>query len=321
MVLVFVSCVLSIRARSLPAHNLALLPPPRRGLLSLRPATPGPALALRGGQGNETEQGAATSQTASAAAGVTRKWEDFDRDSRSDDGEDDLTKWDYAKFGLTEPVMEDGKSLNAEMTGAEGEPGYIGADPFIGRWGWTGLHRAACEGDAVTLRKMLTMGGDANVATHNGWTPLIEAASEGHTECVKLLLQFGANISLPTRGGWSALHFAVGNGHKETISELLKMGADPLWQDTYGDYPMDKAMRNYELDYPTLPLRCNVTMPVLDRKTWYFSAAAAVNVSAERTRQRDFSRFSIYAEPIPGRRYSYDLDFEAEGEEHQVARP
>lgn len=56
------------------------------------------------------------------------------------------------------------------------------------------------QGDARTLCKMLEMGGDVNVATHNGWTPLIEAASEGHTECVQLLAKFGANVSLPNKG-------------------------------------------------------------------------------------------------------------------------
>lgn len=321
VVLVFVSCVLLVSARDLPPRHVAQALP-RVGLLWHGPAMQGPMLALRGGQSNEADgETAAPSAAAAAGAGVVRKWEDRDGDSRSGDEEDDEEKWDYGKFGMTEPVVEDGQSLNAEMTGCEGEPGYIGADPFIGKWGWTALHRAACEGDSGTLRKMLEMGGDANVVTHNGWTPLIEAASEGHTECVKVLLHFGANVSLPTRGGWSPLHFAVGNGHMETIQELLKNGADPLWQDCYGDYPMDKAMRSAELDYPTLPLRCNVSMPVADRKALYYAAAAAVNVTAQRAHEMNFSRFSLYAEPIAGKRYSYDLDFAAEGEEHQVPPP
>lgn len=297
---------------------------------SMQAAASARLLSLRGGQDNEAEAVATTSlfnSTAGGAGGAlktARNWEDEDKDSRSSDEddsnygkcattkpvvEDGVEDWDYGKFGMTRPVVEDGQSLNEQMTGVEGEPSYLASDMHIGKWGWTGLHRAACEGDATTLGKMLEMGGDPNVATHNGWTPLIEAASEGHTQCVELLVKFGANVTLPTKGGWSALHFAVGNGHLDTIKALLQLGADPLYQDSYGDYAMDKALRNYHMDWPTLPLHRSADMPVADRKELYWAAASLVNVTLLQPGGHGYavnmSRFSAYAPLLPGRRYSY----------------
>lgn len=310
-----VGCLGADCCNSIDVHGASAATPARpllrRGIRASAPVASA-RLSLRGGKSDAAE-------VTRGAGNTTKTWEDKDQDSRSDD--DDSKEWDYGKFGMTKPVVEDGQNLNADMTGGEGEPSYIGADQYIGKWGWTGLHRAACEGDARTLGKMLEMGGDANVATHNGWTPLIEAASEGHTECVQLLAKFGANVSLANKGGWTPLHFAVGNGHLETIRVLLALGANALCQDSYGDYPMDKALRNWDMDWPTLPQRCNVTMSVSDRKAHYWAAANEVNVSGLSQDllhyRANMSRFSLYAPLLPGRRYSYDLDFEGEDEEHE----
>lgn len=63
-------------------------------------------------------------------------------------------------------------------------------------------------------------------------------------------------------------------------------------------------------------------MSVSARKALYWEAAQEVNVSHFSSDLLEYranmSRFSLYAPLLPGRRYSYDLDFEGEGEEHEV---
>ena len=65
-------------------------------------------------------------------------------------------------------------------------------------------------------------------------------------------------------------------------------------------------------------------MSVSDRKAHYWAAANEVNVSGLSQDllhyRANMSRFSLYAPLLPGRRYSYDLDFEGEDEEHEVGR-
>ena len=139
-------------------------------------------LSLRGGSDDDEGDTAAILNTTTgggAAAGQrrARNWADGGGDSVSI--EDDSENWDYAKFGLTAPVCEEGVKLNEVclfpagtswcrrarecvvvvlppphsfrhaltqgMTGPEGEPDYLSTDHHIGKWGWTALHRAACE--------------------------------------------------------------------------------------------------------------------------------------------------------------------------------
>ena len=312
------------RSQSLgTVRHVPLRAPAAALLLSLRGGGDGDGDGEAAAAEAETQEGAPADGGEDGRATKANGGDVYDKNSENDE---DSNAWDYSKFGLSKPVLEEGLSLNEGMTGAEGEPGYLAADHFIGKWGWTGMHRAACEGDESTLRKMLEMGGDANAETKNGWTPLIEAASEGHTACVKTLLEFGANVTRSNKGGWTPLHFACGNAHLDTIAELLAHGADARCQDSYGDYPMDKALRNAEMTYPTLPQHRNISLKPAQRREIYFAAAALVNVSEHRAMlgeahesdyYTDHSRFSLYAELLPGRRYAYDLDFEAEGEEHQ----
>jgi hypothetical protein len=77
---------------------------------------------------------------------------------------------DYAKFSMTPPKFAEGVDLNDQFTGQKGEIDYLVRDTYIGRWGWTALHRAATQGDVETLTTMLSMGGDPNAATKNRWT-------------------------------------------------------------------------------------------------------------------------------------------------------
>lgn len=104
------------------------------------------------------------------------------------------------------------------------------------------------------------MGGDPDSATQNGWHVIHEAAGWGRIDCLKLLVERGANVSALNKNGWSALHFAAANGQIEMVNLLLEMGVDRHWRDNYGDTALDKVTRNWEAQYPVLPLGQNVSM-------------------------------------------------------------
>jgi ankyrin repeat protein len=157
---------------------------------------------------------------------------------------EDENEWDYGKFGMKPPPTAEELSLNPQYTGKKGELDYLIKDNNIGRWGWTALHRAAIEGDAEALGKMIGMGGDVNAATQNGWTPLHEAASWGKCDIAQLLIANGANASATNKNGWTALHFAAATGHTPTVELLIASGVDRNHRDNYGDTALDKALRN-----------------------------------------------------------------------------
>jgi hypothetical protein len=75
----------------------------RRGIRASAPVASA-RLSLRGGKSDAAE-------VTRGAGNTTKTWEDKDQDSRSDD--DDSKEWDYGKFGMTKPVVEDGQNLNA----------------------------------------------------------------------------------------------------------------------------------------------------------------------------------------------------------------
>lgn len=214
----------------------------------------------------------------------------------------------YAKFSMTPPVMAPGVCLNEDMSAKEGEISYLTQDPYIGRWGWTPLHRAARQGDDETLGKMLDLGGDPNVETQNGWTPLHEACIWGKTGVVRLLLAKGANASQPTKTGWAALHFAAGSGQMAICQMLLDHGVDKDYPDSYGDRAVDKAMRNEEQRYPCLPIGLPVNASVEERKTVY--RAIRELLGANTTYWPSDDRFDVYAKLIEGRRSSYSYGLE-----------
>lgn len=96
--------------------------------------------------------------------------------------------------------------------------------------GSTPAHRAAQEGDADTLGKVIDkLDHLLNAKDANGWTPLHEGARAGHHEVVKLLVERGANINERTKEGKgeTALYWSIKeNGEDHPVSQLLmELGA------------------------------------------------------------------------------------------------
>ena len=72
--------------------------------------------------------------------------------------------------------------------------------------------KAAEEGDAATISRLLTKGVDANARDIVGWTALINAAIKNHTEVVHRLIKAGADVDLADEEGWTALLWATYHG-------------------------------------------------------------------------------------------------------------
>lgn len=90
--------------------------------------------------------------------------------------------------------------------------------------GETALHAACRDGNAATVRLLLSAGADGNAANRDGNTPLHEACYNGHTEAAKILLKAGANIRAKNKFGNTPLQTARSNGQTETANMLLEAG-------------------------------------------------------------------------------------------------
>ena len=90
----------------------------------------------------------------------------------------------------------------------------------------TPLHRAAHDGDAATVGRLLEAGGDVDVATRHGVTPLALASARGHVSAVEALLNAGADPNRASPHGETPLMVAARTGVVDSVTALLRHGAD-----------------------------------------------------------------------------------------------
>ena len=90
----------------------------------------------------------------------------------------------------------------------------------------TPLHRAAHEGDAAAVGRLLNAGGDVDAATRHGVTPLALASAGGHAAVVETLLDGGASPNRPSPRGETPLMVAARAGVVDSVTALLRHGAD-----------------------------------------------------------------------------------------------
>jgi hypothetical protein len=88
------------------------------------------------------------------------------------------------------------------------------------------VHRAAREGDAVSVTRMLDEDPGLLSSVLRGETLLRDAVSNGHMDLMRLLLERGAEVNQANVHGGTALVVAVFRGFEEMVSALLTSGAD-----------------------------------------------------------------------------------------------
>jgi ankyrin repeat protein len=104
-----------------------------------------------------------------------------------------------------------------------------GAGAKTSRWnGESALMIAAGAGSVDAVKQLILHGADVNAAEpRRGQTALMWAAAEGHTDVVRALIEIGANVKAVSKTGFNALAFAVAKNDVESVKGLLAAGLDP----------------------------------------------------------------------------------------------
>ena len=87
--------------------------------------------------------------------------------------------------------------------------------------GMTGLYRAVNDGDPEQVSRLLDIGADVDVQTHEGRTALMRASYLGDVEMVRILLDSGADPLLQTfKWKYDAALYAAEQGHADVLDLL-----------------------------------------------------------------------------------------------------
>jgi len=141
-----------------------------------------------------------------------------------------------------------------------------GADPnAVGNFGMRPLHLAVYVGNREAAEILLNHGADPNIRDTAGGTPLHWAVVGGFPDIVELLLERGADPNAKDNAGNTPLHIAaMGHtnevaamfielaprfgleypyDHLDTVRILLEYGANPTVKNSYGQTPIDMALK------------------------------------------------------------------------------
>jgi len=106
--------------------------------------------------------------------------------------------------------------------------------------GITALHRAAWDGRASAVKRLLEKGEDVNVRDKRGETPLHFAAIKGDKKTVEVLIAHGADVNArEDNHRCTPLHYAAGFARVEMVKLLLSAGADANARSIKDSTPLD----------------------------------------------------------------------------------
>lgn len=90
--------------------------------------------------------------------------------------------------------------------------------------GWTALHAAANNGNAVLAKSLIEAGADVNSRSKIQMTPLHWAI--GHAEVARVLIENGADVNAQNKAGSTPLILAASEGLIPSVKLLIGKGAD-----------------------------------------------------------------------------------------------
>jgi len=105
------------------------------------------------------------------------------------------------------------------------------------------LVKAAADGRADEIARLLAAGGDPNQRDQNGVSALAWAASHGHAAVVQALAKAGADLNGHdwNENRWTPLLHAIHMNQKAMVRVLLDLGANPSSDNPYGSTPLTMA--------------------------------------------------------------------------------
>ncbi|KAI1008486.1 hypothetical protein LB504_001319 [Fusarium proliferatum] len=149
-------------------------------------------------------------------------------------GLDDIRQWEYDQLSGKDPVP-------THLSSSETQTSTTDVD-FQDDVGQTALSLAAQQDDVETMRRLITMGADLELADRDGKTPLCWAAAEGKESAVKFLLDKGARIEATEHiYGRTPLSWAAARGHAGVVRVLCTNGAHVNEIDDSNRTPMSWA--------------------------------------------------------------------------------
>ena len=110
--------------------------------------------------------------------------------------------------------------------------------------GQTALHIAAERDLAEVVRKLISVGADAEAVDNAGRTPVQSAVESGSKNA---MVEFGSRlpaelINMPNARGQTALHIAASEDRVDDVRRLLDLGADVEVLDELGRSPLVTAL-------------------------------------------------------------------------------
>jgi ankyrin repeat protein len=149
----------------------------------------------------------------------------------------------YTRHADLAPILLAGRQPDFFEACALGTPVDVADVNAFARDGFTGLGLACFFGHVDLARRLLDLGADPNLASHNSMrvAPLHSAVTTGSAPLVELLLARGASPDVAEANGYTPLHTAAGHGNREIIAMLLTAGADASRKASDGKTPGDVA--------------------------------------------------------------------------------
>ncbi|HQU68176.1 MAG TPA: ankyrin repeat domain-containing protein [Albidovulum sp.] len=92
---------------------------------------------------------------------------------------------------------------------------------------YTGLHRAAYDGDAGAIRQLIAEGADVNARDRRRRTPSIVAAFRSQDAALKSLAEGGADMNAQDEVGYDVVTIAAVAGDADLMSLALDLGNRP----------------------------------------------------------------------------------------------
>jgi len=153
---------------------------------------------------------------------------------------DPASSWNRIPWDLS---LQPSESPKPGTTGPSQESQSL--TPGVATGACQALEHAAASGQSSDLQAMLQeTTATVNCRDSRGWTPLHYAAFNGQAVAIQLLVKNGALVEAKDNDGATPLHVAASSGTPDAIDAFLQSGSHIEAVDHHGNTPLQYAARN-----------------------------------------------------------------------------